>query len=116
MRDNRTRGVFNARWYMDKKKGVRGAWWQPGIVLFARLSSWIVGPILLAVFIGKYLDKKYHSEPWLFLLCTGVSFVVSMIAMVFIGLREFKKIDTQQDQSGKNKNQDDDDSMKNVMK
>lgn len=80
---------------MDKKNGMHGAWWQAGLALFMRLSSWIVGPILLAVIIGKYLDRKYHSEPWLFLLCTGVSFIVSMVAMITIGFREFKQIESQ---------------------
>lgn len=61
--------------------------------LFLKLSGWIGGPIIIAVFVGKALDKKYQTEPWLFLASVGIAFVVSMIAMIKIGLREFKKIE-----------------------
>jgi F0F1-type ATP synthase assembly protein I len=70
-------------------------WWQPGMQLFARLSGWIGGPIVIAVFVGKYLDKKYGTEPWLFLATVGVAFFVSMIALIKIGFEEFKKIENQ---------------------
>jgi F0F1-type ATP synthase assembly protein I len=69
------------------------AWWQSGMELFLRLSGWIGMPIIIAVFVGKFLDRKYNSEPWLFLLSVGISFVVSMFALVYIGLGEFKKIE-----------------------
>lgn len=68
-------------------------WWQPGMQLFLKLSGWIAGPIIMAVIIGKWLDRKYHTEPWLFLATVGISFVVSMGAMIRIGFREFKKIE-----------------------
>jgi len=57
-------------------------WWEPGMVLFARLSGWIAGPIILAVFIGKWLDKKYETTPWLFLTTVGVAFIISSIGIV----------------------------------
>lgn len=57
-------------------------WWEPGMVLFARLSGWIAGPIIAAVFIGKWLDERYHSAPWLFLGVVGVAFIVSSIRIV----------------------------------
>lgn len=61
--------------------------------LFLRLSGWIGGPIVVAVFLGKYLDKRYGTEPWLFLATVGIAFVVSMIALIKIGFEEFKKIE-----------------------
>lgn len=57
-------------------------WWEPGMVLFARLSGWIAGPIIAALFVGKWLDKKYESEPWLFLISVGLAFIVSSIGIV----------------------------------
>lgn len=77
----------------DKKPNV--PWWQPGMQLFLRLSSWIGGPIIIAVFIGKFLDKKYHTEPWLFLLSVGIAFVISTIMIVIVGVREMKNIERQ---------------------
>jgi F0F1-type ATP synthase assembly protein I len=80
---------------MDEKKNPKIAWWQSGMQLFLRLSGWIGMPIIIAVFVGKFLDRKYNSEPWLFLLSVGTSFVVSMFALVYIGLGEFKKIENE---------------------
>lgn len=70
-------------------------WWQSPLQLFLKMSSWIGGPIIVAVFIGKYLDKKYHSEPWLFLLSVGIAFIISTVMIVIVGLREMKKIEKQ---------------------
>ena len=69
------------------------AWWQPGMELFLKLSGWIGGPIIIAVFAGKWLDRKYHSEPWLFLLSTATAFLFSMGALIYIGSKEFGKIE-----------------------
>lgn len=52
------------------------------MLLFGRLSGWIAGPIIVALFIGKWLDKKYNSEPWLFLASVAVAFVVSSVGIV----------------------------------
>jgi len=61
--------------------------------LFLRLSGWIGGPIVLAVFLGRYLDRRYDSDPWLFLATVGAAFVISMVALIKIGFEEFKKIE-----------------------
>lgn len=68
-------------------------WWQPGLILFSKLSTWIAIPILLALFIGKYLDKKLGTEPWLFLSFTGVSFIISTIGLVMESSKAMKKIE-----------------------
>ncbi len=77
----------------DKKSNI--PWWQPGMQLFARLSGWIGGPIIVAVFLGKYLDNRYRTEPWLFLATVGMAFVISMVMLIKIGFEEFKKIEEQ---------------------
>lgn len=71
-------------------------WWQPGMILFARLSGWIGVPIIIALFVGKWLDKKYHSEPWLFLLSVGVAFIFSTYGIVRDSLREMKRIEKEE--------------------
>ena len=69
------------------------AWWQPAILMFFRLSVWIAVPIIIALFVGKWLDEKYHSEPWLFLLSIGAAFIISMAGLVKNTLNEYKKIE-----------------------
>jgi hypothetical protein len=78
-------------------------WWQPSLVLFMKLSGWIAFPVIAAVFIGKWLDQKYHSEPWLFLISVGVAFFFSMFGIVNDSIREMKRIDKEYAQKKKNK-------------
>jgi F0F1-type ATP synthase assembly protein I len=74
-------------------KNTKAPWWQPGLVLFGRLSGWIAVPVIMGVYIGKFLDKKYNTEPWLFLLSVGVAFVFSMFGIVRDSMRAMKEIE-----------------------
>ena len=73
-------------------KNERQTWWQPAIVIFARFSAWILLPLLVGVPLGQWLDKKYGSEPWLFLAAVGASFLVSTVGLVVSAIKEFKEI------------------------
>lgn len=61
---------------MDNKN--KDIWWKPGLIIFTKVSASIAIPIVLALFIGKYLDKKYNSEPWIFLGLTFIAFLASL--------------------------------------
>ena len=78
---------------MEIKDSGKSPWWQPGLILFFRMSGWISGPIIIAIFIGKYLDKKYNTEPWLFLLSIGIAFGLSMIGIVSDAMKTMKEIE-----------------------
>jgi F0F1-type ATP synthase assembly protein I len=52
--------------------------WRQGMALFYRVSSWVVAPLILALLLGKWLDNRYQTEPWLLLGFTLVAFFVSM--------------------------------------
>jgi hypothetical protein len=71
------------------------AWWQPAIAMFLRLSAWIAGPVIIALYVGEWLDNKYGTKPWLFLTSIGVAFFVSMVGLVINTLKEFKKIESE---------------------
>ena len=75
------------------------------MVLFGRLSGWIGGPIIIALFVGKWLDRKYSTEPKLFLLCVGIAFIVSTFGIVKDAMEAMKKItdDAQRAKGLKNK-------------
>ena len=73
------------------------AWWQPAIIMFARLSAWIAAPIIFAIYLGKWLDRKFNMEPFLFLFCVGAAFLISMFGIVRSALNEYKKIDSSAD-------------------
>lgn len=78
---------------MDKNIDPKTAWWQSGMEIFLRMSGWIGGPVIIGTVVGKYLDRKFNTSPWLFLLSVGVSFIVSMAMIVKIGMGEMKKIE-----------------------
>ncbi|MBU0637021.1 MAG: AtpZ/AtpI family protein [Patescibacteria group bacterium] len=82
---------------------IKQAWWQPAILMFARLSAWIVGPVIVGLFIGKWLDKRYQSEPWLFLLSIGIVFIFSIFGLVKSTINEYKKIETKNEEALKEK-------------
>jgi F0F1-type ATP synthase assembly protein I len=85
----------------NKSNENKAPWWQPSLVLFMKLSGWIAGPVIAAVFIGKWLDKKYNSEPWLFLVSVGVAFFFSMFGIVHDSIREIKKIEREEKEKKK---------------
>jgi F0F1-type ATP synthase assembly protein I len=68
-------------------------WWVPAVSVFARLSGWLLAPLILGVTLGKWLDKKYDSAPWLFLITIGVAFLVSMYGLITNTIEAFKKIE-----------------------
>ena len=59
----------------------KNAWWKPGLIIFAKVSASIAIPIILALYIGKYLDKKYNSYPWIFLSLTFIAFLISLFSI-----------------------------------
>jgi len=72
---------------------VEAPWWQPALLMFSRLSGWIIGPIILAIFLGKWLDKRYDTEPWLFLVSIGAAFLISIVGLVKDAMKEIEKFD-----------------------
>lgn len=78
-------------------------WWQPGLILFSRMSSWILGPVIVAVFVGRWLDDKYGTKPWLFLVTVAAAFIISMIGIVKEGIKGMQEADEQAKKDKKKK-------------
>jgi F0F1-type ATP synthase assembly protein I len=72
--------------------------------MFAKLSGWIALPVIAGAFLGKWLDKKYGTEPWLFLGSVGAAFLISMVGLVVEAKREFRRIDKNFNSKIKNQN------------
>jgi F0F1-type ATP synthase assembly protein I len=77
---------------MEDKNKSNISWWQPGLRLFLKLSGWIGGPAILGVILGKYLDQKFHTQPWLLLAIVGAAFIFSIVMIVRIGMREMDNV------------------------
>lgn len=69
-------------------------WGLAGKVL-ANISGWIAGPVIIGLFLGRWLDQKFNTAPWLLLITIGLCFVVSMFGLVTYALKEFKTIETE---------------------
>jgi hypothetical protein len=82
-----------------KKEASGRPWWLPAMMMFARLSVWVAAPVIAALYVGKWLDRQYGTEPWLLLATIGVAFVVSMTGLVINTLKEFKKIEKEIDKN-----------------
>jgi F0F1-type ATP synthase assembly protein I len=90
---------------MDNEKNKNEAiWWQPSLILFGRLSGWIGGPVVLALFLGKWLDDKYKTAPRFFLLCVSIAFVVSTFGIVKDAMLAIKNIDKEGEENKKKHN------------
>ena len=79
---------------MEKEKEkLAASWWQPSLLFFSKLSGWIAGPIIIAMFLGQWLDEKYGTDPWLFLLTVGVAFFISSFGIVKDSIKEIKRLE-----------------------
>lgn len=74
----------------NKKKSID---WVGPVKIAARLSSWIIFPVIAGFLLGSYLDNKYDSSPKWFLIVIGVSFFISMFGLVKNTIEEYKKIE-----------------------
>lgn len=76
----------------NENENPKTPWWQPGVLLFVRLSSWIAGPVVIAVLVGNWVEKKYHTKPWVFLAIVAGAFVISIFGIVRNAREEMGKI------------------------
>lgn len=77
-------------------KGPRkAAWWQPALMIFLKMSGWIVFPVIFGFFLGDWLENKWGSEtslPWIFLGVIAVAFLTSIYGLARTARREYEKM------------------------
>lgn len=64
----------------------------PGLRIFSEISTWVVGPIILALIVGKGLDSHFGTKPWIFLGLAALGFLVTVVGMVKVVKRYGKEI------------------------
>jgi F0F1-type ATP synthase assembly protein I len=88
--------------------------WNLALRFMANISGWIAFPVIIGLFLGRWFDQKFGTEPWLFLTTIGACFLVSMYGLGVNALKEFKQAekeygdnqDNKIEAGVKNKNQD----------
>lgn len=73
-------------------------------MMFARMSAWIVAPVLIGTLLGRWLDRKFETEPLLFISTVGLAFLLSMFGLVKNVVSEYKKIEKELNRGKTNKN------------
>jgi F0F1-type ATP synthase assembly protein I len=63
----------------EKKKQVNN--WAPAIQIMTEVSTWIIGPIVIALIAGKALDSHFGTSPVIFLSLTGLAFLITCFGM-----------------------------------
>lgn len=90
---NRQARLDPTRFAKANARRAERAWWVPGVSVFIRLSGWLLIPLIIGTTLGKWLDRKYDTAPWLFLSTISVAFVVCMFGLIKNTMEEFKKIE-----------------------
>jgi len=67
-------------------------WWVAPLAVFFRLSGLVAGPLLFSLFLGKLLDRRYGTTPWIFLSLTAIAFIFSMFIIIKKANDEIDKI------------------------
>jgi len=62
-------------------------WWGPGLTVFAEVTGWIAVPVVGALYLGRFLDEKYNTDPWFFLGLTALSFIITSYGIVKLATR-----------------------------
>jgi len=76
---------------MNKDPENKIAWWEPAMEVFYQVTGLIAGPIIIALFLGRYLDDKYQSGQKFFFILLALAFVVSITGIMTLTKRYAKK-------------------------
>lgn len=67
-----------------------GPWWRDGVIVFTKVSAYIVGPIIIASYFGKILDEKYNKDNLFFYILIALGFL-STIYLIWNEVKIYKK-------------------------
>ena len=65
------------------------SFWKPMIIFYAKTTSWIVFPLILAVFGGKFVTKTFQSQS-IFFLFIIVGFLITCFG-IYREIKNYKK-------------------------
>ena len=78
--------------------------WQPAVLLFFKMSGWIAFPVVVSLLLGKWLDRRFGTEPVLFLSLTGIAFIISIFGIVKESKKTMIFLEEQKIDKAENKN------------
>ncbi|NLY67313.1 MAG: AtpZ/AtpI family protein [Tissierellia bacterium] len=65
----------------DKKQEPKNGKTFRGLAHFSQIAATMITTVLGSVFVGKYLDTKFNTSPWLLLVFSlfGVGYAIKML-------------------------------------
>jgi len=72
---------------------MKNDFWGTSLKIMANISAWIAFPVIIGLYLGKWLDQKFNTEPWLFLVTIALFFLVSLYGLFTSIKREAKKME-----------------------
>lgn len=85
----------------ENDKNNKNYWWQLGLKMFVESTGWVGIPVVGALYLGRWLDNKYETDPLYFLSITMLAFIISSIGIGITGVKYMKMIE-KEEQQGKN--------------
>lgn len=64
--------------------------------MFVESTGWIAIPVIGALFLGRWLDARYESDPLFFIGLTIFAFIVSSIGIGITGVKYMKQIESKE--------------------
>ena len=71
-------------------KNIQTPWWRDGLIIFTKVSAYIAIPVIIASYVGKYLDQKYNTGNLIFLILVAIAFL-STIYLIWKEMKIYKK-------------------------
>ncbi|MEI6580581.1 MAG: hypothetical protein WCO07_00195 [bacterium] len=65
------------------------ALWKPVVVFYVKTTSWIIIPLILAVFLGKYVSESIGSQ-FIFFICLMIGFGITCFG-IYREINQYKK-------------------------
>jgi len=65
------------------------AWWKPVMIFYAKTTSWIIFPMILALLAGRYVSRSVGSQV-LFFIFIMAGFLVTCLG-IYREIKDYKK-------------------------
>ncbi len=73
---------------MNQKGDSKDKKWQTlALAIGAQATGWIVGPALAGLWLGRWLDQRFSSQPLWLLVCMSLAFVGTVIGLLRLAKR-----------------------------
>ena len=67
-------------------------WYHQALTVFAKVGGWIAGPIIIALFLGDWLDQRYDTTNRYLLICVAIAFIISNVGLITEVVRYSKQL------------------------